>query len=715
MRYFVLPDLRAALWACRLQLVVVVFLFIFLSIGQGRDLAISLQLDRNPSIILGLLSAGILAVQVWVWSYIAVTNTQKKVSSKSVFARAVRRAMPLYVAGSLTLMLLSSITYTLYHTGDNTGALALSFSSMLAFAAAISLARGILTDGSQALRLPSLCGILSVTCGVLIITIWGLYETEITRSLGSFGTTFLAIAALLPIASAIVVSRSWKPIPIVTVLLVAPLFAETVYGILGFKIDRYAIRVLKDDQGRTQGVPSPELSAATASWRANNDRFNQLSPVVFVTAAGGGIRAAYWASAVLGRLQDCIPNFHRKIISLSGVSGGSLGVATFGTLVSRNSSNVASIQCDHPIQWEAQPVGRGRYQEFLRNVHSDDFLAPVIREMFLVDTFRSLLPWASSDANRAVALERAWELSWARACKKSMELDSCRENVLLSDSWSKLAEAGSNVPMMFLNGVHQETGKRIVTSTVKVDRSIIVDAIDLRELVNHDLRISTAILNSARFPFVSPSGALLRYGDDGVRRMGHVIDGGYFDNNGTLTSNEVAVSVLENLQITRSLGDSCDGPSSRRVLFLELLNDTSMSDEDAGRVDDSWFNDEERNREGYLAKDVNIPARQLVTAFLGLEATRSARAVHASKTLAKFAENATCNKKYIQIRLCADILPDPPLGWTLSAESRSSIDAMITGHGNRIDLYQRSKKASRLTECYTDLQDKLGQVISFLR
>jgi hypothetical protein len=60
-------------------------------------------------------------------------------------------------------------------------------------------------------------------------------------------------------------------------------------------------------------------------------------PVVIVAAEGGGIRAPYWTALVLGELQDQAAgaglDFTRHVFAISGVSGGSLGAATFAALV----------------------------------------------------------------------------------------------------------------------------------------------------------------------------------------------------------------------------------------------------------------------------------------------------------------------------------------------------------------------------------------------
>ncbi|MFO0891761.1 MAG: hypothetical protein U0790_21800 [Isosphaeraceae bacterium] len=52
-------------------------------------------------------------------------------------------------------------------------------------------------------------------------------------------------------------------------------------------------------------------------------------PVFIASAEGGGIRAACWTAGILSAIQDAHPEFSEHLLGISGVSGGSLGAATF--------------------------------------------------------------------------------------------------------------------------------------------------------------------------------------------------------------------------------------------------------------------------------------------------------------------------------------------------------------------------------------------------
>ena len=95
--------------------------------------------------------------------------------------------------------------------------------------------------------------------------------------------------------------------------------------------------------------------------------------------------------------------------------------------------------------------------------------------------------------------------------------------------------------MLLLNATHEETGNRIITSHVRIERNVFVDSLDALNVLQSDVRASTAAHNSARFTYVSPAGDL---GWD----HGSVIDGGYFENFGALSALELAHAAQEALK-----------------------------------------------------------------------------------------------------------------------------------------------------------------------
>ena len=88
-------------------------------------------------------------------------------------------------------------------------------------------------------------------------------------------------------------------------------------------------------------------------------------------------------------------------------------------------------------------------------------------------------------------------------------------------------------PILLLNATHEESGNRIITGHILIERNIFIDSLDALHELGNDVRASTAAHNSARFTYVSPAGNL-------GNKKGSVIDGGYFENYGAQSALEVA-------------------------------------------------------------------------------------------------------------------------------------------------------------------------------
>ena len=117
-------------------------------------------------------------------------------------------------------------------------------------------------------------------------------------------------------------------------------------------------------------------------------------------------------------------------------------------------------------------------------------------------------------------------------------------------------------PILLLNATHEETGNRIITGPVQIDRNVFLDSLDALHVLGKDVRASTAAHNSARFTYVSPAGDL-------GNRNGSVIDGGYFENYGALTALELARAAKEALKD--------EGPAIKLV-FLLISSDPGLDE-----------------------------------------------------------------------------------------------------------------------------------------
>lgn len=242
-------------------------------------------------------------------------------------------------------------------------------------------------------------------------------------------------------------------------------------------------------------------------------------PVFIVSAEGGGIRAAFWTAGLLCAIQDAEPAFADHVLGMSGVSGGSLGAATFAALVGEAQRDAIDV----PKNGDDM----GPLQGLASQVLGRDYLSPVLATMLIPDAAACLMhgEWAE---DRAAVLERTFELGWRQAVGTDAFQDPM--NALWRDA------AMHRVPTLFMNSTEAASGQRIVNSPIALDPGL-SSAISLPDSIPpHSLRLSTAVLLSARFPAISPIAVLGETAEDSPL---HVVDGGYVDNSGTLTAAEI--------------------------------------------------------------------------------------------------------------------------------------------------------------------------------
>ena len=269
--------------------------------------------------------------------------------------------------------------------------------------------------------------------------------------------------------------------------------------------------------------------AIAHKWRVDqSDRV----PMVIVATAGGGIRAAYWTATVLEKIkEDLGPDGLRPyLFAISGVSGGSVGATAFDAALANSDEAACGKECVPST-------------EYLR----EDFLAPTLASWIFKDAPASFLPDLGQD-DRGAALEQGFEHA----------SQGLLERPFLSLFPYYRGEAAPWRPILLLNATHEESGKRIITSHVLIERNVFVDALDGLHVLGSDVRASTAAHNSARFSYISPAGNLGRRKDPAEESEswrladlgswkrwlaswnGSVIDGGYFENYGALTALELA-------------------------------------------------------------------------------------------------------------------------------------------------------------------------------
>lgn len=452
-------------------------------------------------------------------------------------------------------------------------------------------------------------------------------------ALGAAAVPFIGFALLVPLGSlAVYLShllvardkpRAHRSLPAVTIMVV-----WAVVG--GLLADNHVLRTVPDSTPRRmpfdQAVRDWHESAKTASGQ-------QEPPLVIVSAAGGGLRAAYWTATVLGALQDADPNFGKYVFAISGVSGGSLGATVFVTLLGQPPAQMPAAKDCKPLEDKRRSVECAGQQ-----VLAQDFLAPAVAGLLFPDLLHNFFPVFGTGHDRAAALEKGWERAWERA--------GFDGGIWAKRSFTQLwPDAKTPLPALLLNGVHVATGKRIITSNLSTVDIPIADAYDVFEdMLKVDIPVSTAAHNSARFTYVSPAGTLLERGS-GVNH-GRVVDGGYFENFGAATARETLRAVKRKLRLDKTRA---------RPFIIQISNDPKV---ETYNVQGKPTIEAAPHERPWCRNEVLAPICALLK-------TRDGRGTLAYK---EFLEEASHETDYVHFRLC-DKIPEPALGWVLSEAS----------------------------------------------
>jgi len=369
---------------------------------------------------------------------------------------------------------------------------------------------------------------------IMLILIFGLiflFPISFSRFVGASGIVILALSCWLVFYSLLSLLENRYKIPFVFICFLCW---------IGFSF------LNNNHELRTLQSSSPDkrlyLDTYINNWLQTKHQTEDTVQVYLVACEGGGIRAAYWSNNVLSELSIKDSNFKSKVLAFSTVSGGSLGAMSF---------NLAAKCYKNPV------VARNSVRKFLKK----DFLSPIMAYAMFPDAVQRFLPFPVTRLDRAAVLERTWEQSWEEVNKDCP--DYFQKGFLESDLTGK-DKMGS---LLFLNATHIETGKRVLVSPVKFGSNQFYETTDILYTVNKDTRVSSAVLLSARFPYLTPAALIL---DTNNNRWGHVGDGGYYENLGIST-------ILDIYTRLRTISDIKNIPLKVSFIFIRNTKDFSKT------------------------------------------------------------------------------------------------------------------------------------------
>ncbi|MGB0911333.1 MAG: hypothetical protein ACPGYT_13300 [Nitrospirales bacterium] len=401
-------------------------------------------------------------------------------------------------------------------------------------------------------------------------------------------------------------------------------------------------------------------------------------PLVLVSTEGGGIRAAYWTAAVLTELETrsvqlahegTIPlNFARHVFSISGVSGGSLGAAVFASIIKEQHHQSLAQLLD-----TCQLHPKKSIRAIAENILKQDFLSPTVGVLLFPDMFQRFLPVGILD-DRALALEQAWERAWF-GCTGSERFAKP-----FDDLWDN---KHFEIPLLFLNSTVVETGQRIIMHPIPftADQDLLPrnhatsifqeyfnSALDGPGVLGGKVPLSTAVHMSARFTYVSPAGTIFRQdlSQDSLPeeleaepKVLRVVDGGYFENSGAVTTTEILLAIRKIAKIHEL---------NIRPIVIHISNDP--------------LKQRSRKLENFAGSHAFMP--EILSPLWALLNVRPARGYQARDELSNRIEPHTLHDRsqqseegsFVHFQLC-EFKRRLPLGWMLSELTRQDIDYQL--------------------------------------
>jgi hypothetical protein len=270
--------------------------------------------------------------------------------------------------------------------------------------------------------------------------------------------------------------------------------------------DLYRVRLIKAES-RNIYSNRPDLKTYFNRWvthRQEDIAQSSEFPVYIILSDGGASRSGYWVASVLSAWEDLpgrdsVQAFSNHLLCLSGTSGGSVGNVTFYALL-KNKQHESTLKLT------------GHAQQFLRT----DFLTYCIAHYFGSDLLRHAIPIPFTD--RAAALEKVLEQA------SDEPLDGAFRKPV-----SEVIDTSGKLPILFLNTTEVQGGTPAVVSSILLQNfskrmDVLTEIDSTGKDGDGDIRLSTATILSARFPYISPAGSIHKY---------YFVDGGYFDNSGS--------------------------------------------------------------------------------------------------------------------------------------------------------------------------------------
>jgi len=359
-----------------------------------------------------------------------------------------------------------------------------------------------------------------------------------------------------------------------------------IFILVPWKLHVHTVRVVEDATRYDKRVTLEKVLKGWAdTCYPNKGLETDLHPII-VAVSGGATRAGLWAASVLQRVVQAEQPGGPALFAISSVSGGSLGAGAAMSLLAKAAPLLKEQHCYVPNALD--PLGPA--SDTSPVPLSGDALGPLLAGWLFNDIPRAVFaplaallraaPWSGTlqprGGDSAAAIEDAFARLWRPTARHLHAIGF--EQPYLSLFYDSAGRYREGVPLWFANGTDAGTGDRLITSPVRTHTVKPANTQDqgnkpqdrddasawspwcqggadgswpfpssgnVLERLCSDVRIATAINNTARFPYLEPFGELLpvetTHGDaQSAKSAGSLVDGGYFENEGLQTAFDLA-------------------------------------------------------------------------------------------------------------------------------------------------------------------------------
>ena len=395
--------------------------------------------------------------------------------------------------------------------------------------------------------------------------------------------------------------------------------------LIGYFVETHQVS-LHPVKGQPTHHARPTLREKFNEWFNDVDKSTEKNntkeiPVYFVIADGGASRSAYWTASVLSSL-DAKSNgkFSRHLFCLSGASGGSFGNMVFyGSMHQKHANRLAQIQ----------------------SYLSTDFLSFPLARLLGPDLVIPFLPGLKS-ADRANALEISMEVTSA---DDSISAFMRKDLSAIMHSTDK-----SFKPVIAINTTSMQDGAPGYISNIQLKNDLSGKRIDVIDQLGEKetMKLSTAVVLGARFPYFSPAGRINNQ---------YFVDGGYFDNSGGGIVHEMILDLHGMIEDTLRLNP--DHPF--RQLRFHVIHISNQA--------------EGKNRIKKIHPLVNDLAAPIKTIMGSYERQTDFNNIRLSKYLAElYKDETTFHSINLYKKGESDIFP---MNWSISAQSLEKINQRL--------------------------------------